>query len=376
MRIVLFSSFDELTPYAEEWDRLNDASALEAVPFRSWDWSSAWWQYYGELSDSSRKLFILGVFDGFGKLIGLAPWYLDRSMAFGRVVRFLGAGEVCADYLDVISRTGREEEVCDALAEWLAVEVGNYADLVELTAVDSAGSNIEKLAKGLGAAAYTTHQRGGDSCWRIELPVAIGQYLSQLSKNRRKVFRRTQRRMIDSGRAILRTAENVGEAAEFMEILIDLHKRRFFVDGRQTSNCSERFWNFHRDVAQRLFASGRAQLHLVEIDGSPAAAEYQLSGGGRLYAYQSGIDPDRLDDSPGVVAMVSILQWAVGKGYLSLDLLRGDESYKAHWLAKPRKCEEFRIVPEGLTPQIRHAAWLAGTTTYQWLKNSVKQNLT
>ena len=98
--------------------------------------------------------------------------------------------------------------------------------------------------------------------------------------------------MIDTGRAVLRTAQNIDELKEFMEILIDLHKRRFFINGRQTSKNTDHFWNFHREVARRLLLSGHVQLHLLEIDGIPAAAEYHFSGGGTPYAYQAGIDPE------------------------------------------------------------------------------------
>ena len=381
MRTVLFSTFDELTPYAEQWDRINDTSpsgpvlsgSVGPVPFRSWDWSSAWWQYYGEHWHASRRLFVLAVFDGLDNLIGLAPWYIDHSMAFGSVVRFLGSGEVCSDYLDIISQAGRENEVADALADWFAEELGNHVDLVELTAVDAVSSNVEKLASRLNPNVCAMHQRGGDSCWHIDLPANIDDYLIRLSKDGRKAFRRIERRMFDTGRAVLRTAETVDELAESMEILIDLHKRRFFVNGRQTSSCSDHFWNFHRDVAQRLFRAGHVRLHILDIDGMPAAAEYQFSGGSKLYVYQSGIDPDRLDVSPGSVAMTAVLRWAIAEGYHGLDLLRGNEGYKAHWRAKPRKCKEIRIVPGGIAPQLRHTVWLAGTNTYKWLKEGVKQ---
>ena len=372
MHIVLFSTFDELTPYAEQWDRINDTPAGNAVPFRSWDWSSTWWQYYGEHWHASRRLFVLAVFDGLDNLIGLAPCYIDYSMAFGSVVRFLGTGEACSDYLDIISQAGRENEVAAALADWFAAELGNHVDLVELTAVDAADSNVDKLAGLLDPNVYTMHHRSGEPCWQIDLSANLDGYITQLSKSGRKRFRRFERRMLDTGRAVLKTAETIGEVAEFMEILIDLHKRRFLLNGRQTSSCSDRFWNFHRDVAQRLFLAGHMRLHILEIDGSPAAAEYQFSGGGRLYAYQAGINPDHLDVSPGGVAMAAIIHWAISQGYQSLDLLRGDEAYKTHWRAKPRKCREVRIVPGGIAPRLRYAVWLAGTNTCQWLKDGVK----
>ncbi|MEA1951615.1 MAG: GNAT family N-acetyltransferase [Planctomycetota bacterium] len=122
-----------------------------------------------------------------------------------------------------------------------------------------------------------------------------------------------------------------------------------------------------------MLRGGHLSLHVLDIDGIPAAAEYQFTGGGIRYAYQSGIDPDRLRMSPGRVIMVALVRWAISQGYHTLDLMRGDEAYKAHWRAKSRKCLEIRIVPSRLAPQLRHSMWLAGTNTYNWLQEGVKQ---
>lgn len=368
MHIVRFTSLDELATYAEEWDRI-----CGNVPFRSWDWASTWWQYYGQHWYASRELFVLGVFDSRGNLVGLAPWYVERSVAFGRVVRFLGSGEVCSDYLDILAQAGLENEVAAVLADWLAAELSNYADLVELKAVDARGSTAVKLMDFLGRAACTTHRRSGISFWQIDLPPSVDEYIAKLSRNGRKQFRRIERRMVDSGRAVLRTAQTIGELEEFMEILIDLHKRRFFVNGRQTSSNTDRFWNFHRDLAQRMLLAGQVRLHILDIDGIPAAAEYHFSGGGTPYAYQAGIDPDRLGMSPGNVVMVTLVHWAIAQGYRTFNLMRGDEPYKAHWRAKPHKSLEIRIVPSRISPQLRHSVWLAGTSTYKWLKDGAKK---
>lgn len=368
MRVVRFSTLEELTPYSTQWDRISGA-----VPFRCWDWASTWWQYYGQHWDSSRELFVLAVFDDFDKLVGLAPWYIERSVAFGRVVRFLGSGEVCSDYLDILSQPGLENDVAATLADWLATELADYADLVELTAVDSDDSTVEKLGEYIGNEACTTHQRQGESCWRIGLPPTVEEYVARLSKNGRKSFRKIEHRLLDTGRAVLRTAQTAEEVAESMEILIDLHKRRFMLKGRQTSHGSDLFWNFHRDLAQRMLGSDHLLLHVLDIDGIPAAAEYQFAGGGTQYAYQAGIDPDRLNMSPGHVIMVALVRWAISQGYHTLDLMRGDEPYKAHWRAKPHECLEIRVVPSRIAPQLRHSVWLAGTNTYNWIQEGVKQ---
>ena len=88
--------------------------------------------------------------------IGFAPWYLQHSASQGRVVRFLGSGEVCSDYLAILCRPEDEDRVAAALAEWLIRAQGGAAsrsptgdtsdcwDLLELLGVDG-GSYLSSL---------------------------------------------------------------------------------------------------------------------------------------------------------------------------------------------------------------------------------------
>ena len=99
MHIRLIKSLDELSPYAETWDRL-----AAGVPFRCWTWLSHWWRCYGLTEDPRQKsqLAALAVFDEGKSLIGVAPWYLAHSITHGWTLRMLGTGEVCSDYLSLL----------------------------------------------------------------------------------------------------------------------------------------------------------------------------------------------------------------------------------------------------------------------------------
>ncbi len=81
-----------------------------------------WWRHYGPVIGSPQRqveLFTLAVYES-GELVGLAPWYLERSAARGRIIRFLGSGEVCSDYLTVLAARQHREAVVDVLADWLS----------------------------------------------------------------------------------------------------------------------------------------------------------------------------------------------------------------------------------------------------------------
>ena len=108
-------------------DRWNDLA--KGNVFRSWSWLITWWKYYGENNMYSRTLSVFLLFDGdapetavkthqtkpnldsVDSLVAILPCYLEQSLSKGcALTPVLGDGEVCSDYLGIISPTDREEE--------------------------------------------------------------------------------------------------------------------------------------------------------------------------------------------------------------------------------------------------------------------------
>ena len=100
VRIERLASTEALAPWSASWNAL-----AAGVPFRSFEWLESWWPAYGDAAD--RELFALAAFDSRGELVGLAPWYVERSASDRRAIRFLGSGEVCSDYLTILCRSER-----------------------------------------------------------------------------------------------------------------------------------------------------------------------------------------------------------------------------------------------------------------------------
>jgi CelD/BcsL family acetyltransferase involved in cellulose biosynthesis len=376
MQVYCLSELGELAPYAADWDRL-----AGGVPFWSWSWLSAWWRHYGEHSAIERpgaRLFVPCVFDHSGALVGLAPWYVDCRSRQGRVVRPLGSGEVCSDYLSVLCQPAMEYQVTEALADYLSGDQANGNldeqgwDLLELSGFDAQDAVIDQLIRHLSKKGNTVHRRAGPNCWRIELPTSWDEYLAMLSKSHRKQLRRLDRRMLASGRAVLHVVEQMGELPRGIEILIDLHQRRRRSLGGRGCFSSQRFDAFHREVMSELLRAGQLLLCWLELDGRPVAAEYQLAGDGVVYAYQAGVEPEALAEQPGRMIMLATLRRAIEGGCRGFDFLRGDEPYKAHFRAQPRPSLEVHVVPNRTSARVRHNLWLAGNNVKQWVKGGLK----
>ena len=367
MEVAWITRLNELAGLATHWNAL-----ARGVPFRSWCWLAAWWQHYGESADNRRRLFVLAVYDDDYHLVGLAPWYLESHPRQGEVVRFLGSGDVCSDYLSILSTPGREEEVAQALANWLCADAhagcGVWNNL-SLCGVDAGDTVTRIFVEVMQARGSLISQQAGPNCWRINLPANWDEYLATLSKSHRKQLRRLQRRLFDSGRAVLHLADDEDEVPRGLDILVGLHERRRQSIGQESRFSDARFAAFHRQVAGQLLHAGSLRLAWIELDGVPVAAEYQIAGHDVVYAYQSGIDPAALEIEPGRLVMMATLRRAIDERYRAFDLLRGDEPYKPHWRAQPRRSMQVTILPGGGARWIRNRAWLAGQQVRAWLKD-------
>ncbi|MGA2031052.1 MAG: GNAT family N-acetyltransferase [Thermoguttaceae bacterium] len=360
MRVIAFSSLEELAPYADSWDRL-----AGGVPFRSWTWSTCWWRQYGEnRADAGRlRLLVLGVFDPSDRLVGLAPWHLRRTRTQGRVLRWLGSGEVCSDYLSVLCMPPAEDAVAAALADHLAGPRRSRDfswDLLEINGVDARDRPVARLVEGLAERGCLVHRDTGMNCWRIDLPPTLDEYLGMLSKNHRKQVRRFERDLFESGRVVLHAAQNRVQLSEGTDLLVHLHQQRWRSLGKPGCFTSKRFEAFHREVMPLMLSSGQLQLYWLEMEGRRIAVDYHLTGEGVGYAYQGGIDPAALAYSPGRLMTQAVIRRAIAQGGKALDYLRGDEPYKAQFGAVPRPSLALRIVPNQSVSRLRHGLWFAG----------------
>ncbi len=363
LRIAVTRDASQLDSIADGWNRL-----AGDIPFRSWEWCQCWWQHY---RDASSQLFVISVLDEDGEIVGLAPWYLSHSARHGSVVQFLGSGEVCSDYLSVLTAPEMAEAVAHRLADWLATEGRQYWNLLDFSGVEQDDPVLEGLWQRLAALGHAVDRRADLSCWRTELPPDWDQFLASLSKSRRERTRAMLRRVVDTGRAVVHHVTDPAELDHAFEILVDLHQKRRKSLSQEGCFSSPRFTAFHRDVMGRLLAAGQLRLLWTELEGRPMAVEYGITGGDVVYYYQGGFDPELADERPGWLSFAVSLKLAVAQGYRSFDFLRGDESYKASWRATARPLIRLRVAGAHTSDRMRLAAWQACVSVKGWARQWV-----
>jgi CelD/BcsL family acetyltransferase involved in cellulose biosynthesis len=364
LHVTRITGGDELAALAEGWNRL-----AADIPFRRHEWLESWWRHY---RTPHCELFVLQVADATGLLVGVAPWYLEKSKSRGRIVRFLGSGEVASDYVGVLAADGHEAAVPARLAEWLSIEGAGRWDLIDLDGIASDDIVTLGLAAEMKVRGHALHRRERFRTWRASLPRDWNEYLMGLSKSRRERARQLWRRNFETGRAVLHVVKEVDDVARGIDVLRTLHQSRRESLGEAGCFASSRFGGFHLEVARKFLELGRLRLQWLELDGRAVAAEYSLEGGDTVYYYQSGFDAELADARPGWLALVASLRLAIEQGFRSFDFLRGDEPYKASLGAEPRPLIELRVVGRNPTARLRNVAWVAAEGMKAWIKRGLQ----
>jgi CelD/BcsL family acetyltransferase involved in cellulose biosynthesis len=395
LHVTRISATDALLPLASDWNRL-----AADVPFRQFAWHNAWWRHYG---GGPRELFVLVVREGgtgvspvpsaetkltmqrhgqdasatLGPIVGIAPWFVETTSSRGRVIAPLGSGEVCSDYQGVLALPADAEAVTEAIADWLTTTASDHTshhawDLLHLDNIAADDVAIGRLVSHIWTGGNTVHREPGANCWRITLSGDWEQYVESLSKSHRKQVRRLERCSLATGRAVLHTADSPKSLGRAMALLVELHQARWQSLGQPGCFSTKAFAGFLHEVAEEMSAAGKLRLHWIEIDGVPAAVEFQLAGGGVTYAYQAGVRPELLDEEPGRLINIATIRHAIEHGASGFDFLRGDEPYKAHFRAEPRETVTYRIVPQRTLAQVRHGLWLAGDSVKGWVKTGLE----
>lgn len=351
LSVELVEQPSQLDSLAGEWNALDGG-----VPFRSHPWLTTWWKHYAD--PSRQRLHVLLVrSSGSDQIVGLAPWYLHHSRTRGDVLRPLGAGEVCSDHLTILCDNANAPQVAKCIANHLAHSDAWHR--LELDAVDQSDECMQHLASELGQRECGIATRQEGNCWSIDLPATWDEFLALQSKSHRKQLRRAADRVLDTPRSKWHPAETLEDFRQAWPIFVDLHQRRRTSLGEPGCFASHRFAAFHAEVAPLMLERGQLRLGWLELDAVPAAAEYHFAGPQATYAYQGGVDPDRLQDEPGRLSNIATIRRAIQQQHSTFDFLRGDEPYKAHWRAVAQPTYRLRV----MAPRHSHN-WLLQTADW------------
>ncbi|MBL9086153.1 MAG: GNAT family N-acetyltransferase [Planctomycetia bacterium] len=329
---------------------VRDAAGLEALTpawralltdrqfFVGPDWVRSW------LEGPGRPLtpHVLTVREG-SRLVGVLPLAARR-----RVVSTCGADEGLA-HVDVVAEPGRAAAVADlvlahldgeAWARWRVHRVAEGGALH--AALRARADRRPVLERFVGACPYVEHH--GD--W--------ASFLKDLSKHQRHEATRQLRRFFEGPDAAVRWVTDPADVDAALDVVFDLHKRRFEALGKPTAFARPEVRAFHGTLARRLADRNALMLGVLSDGGRPVAAAYGAHLGGTTSFFNAGIDPAFARAGAGVVLRCLVLKDAVlAAGRHELDLLEGCQEWKLRWATGVRPMLDVDVFPASVGGRVR-----------------------
>jgi len=330
-----------------EWMALLAHSPSDCI-FLTWEWLFTWWKHLA----GDRKLHILVIRSG-DDVIGIAP-LASPSTKLSRLARiqtleFLGTGSVGSDYLDIIARQGKEDEVMNILSDYFKRE--KY--VLDLKQLARNRSLVMQLAVKLQEQGWTLSETVTNTCPFIDLAGHTWQsFQAGLSSNHRYNFHRRLKNVYRDFTAGFECVVSEDQRSAALATLVALHNNRMQERGGSDGLHTSDLQGFHEELTRLALGQGWLRLFILKLNDAKVAALYGFIYRNKFFFYQSGFDLRYSANSVGLVTMGLAIQSAIADGAEEFDLLHGDEKYKSLWAKNKRDLVRMEVYPP--TPR----AWM------------------
>jgi len=289
MTVRIADGLSGLRSLKDDWDRLHAAG--EGGLFQSHAWMEAWAEAIEGQEQGDIRILVAG--DSC-----IVPLIVQRRFGIRRL-RWLGA-EV-TDYCDVV---GGDDVAADIRAHLPP------ADIVELRQMRT-GSVATRV--------FTASVEGGPSC----------PYIAVADAEPPKDVLYAERR---AGSVQHHVAATVGERERVVEFVIAQKRASLVRQGIRTEEFDRRVTPFMRRLPALDYPAGtQPYFSSLSLDGQTVAAQVGFIEGKSLLYYLPAYDAAFRQHSPGHLLLLSLLRAAQSMGLETIDLLRGQESYKFKW---------------------------------------------
>lgn len=343
-------------------------------PFLRWEWMFQWWTEFG----NRDELATVVVRSPDGASVAVAPWFRHYSRLQGTVIRQLGSGAVCSDYVSLLAdpESPLRSQIVSALAALITDggprSVFAGVDLFEFEGHRSDDVFMTELFEVLTGLGVRVEREEFSASWATRLEPDWNSFETRLHRSFRRKTRKAAKR-IDSQEVQLTRATSPESIASHWETLVSLHQRRRNSLGEPGCFADAAFERFLRKATMELADAGRAIVNVAHCDGQPLAANVEFTGGESIFMYQSGVDPDRMALEPGHLLLTHSIRHAITDTCTQFDFLRGDESYKALWRAERIPLCRTRVVAPRLTAAVRYQMFDTGKRVRNWARSLFPQ---
>ncbi len=318
-----------------EWN--DHVARCDGPVYTTYEWQSLWWECFG----AGRELHIIRFFTN-GKIVGIAPFFLERGNAPGkRRLRLIGSGDAFTksggifrddgpgDYLDILVDPEYSAEVGESFLAFL-LNVKGSIERIDLVNLREDGCFMTMIAPRLAGSPFAPEFHDADRCPYIPVDQDTDVFIKGLDAGARRRYGQAFRLVVAPEAPLRRISNDPGSWDTFFDDLVRLHQERWnragfpglFFDGKNA--------RFQRLVAEAFARNGWLWFSGLYDGTDCLAARLGFVFRGRLYDYLSGFNEasPRARKRPGLGLLITMYDEARARGLKRLDLLRGEESYK------------------------------------------------
>jgi CelD/BcsL family acetyltransferase involved in cellulose biosynthesis len=330
MEFTYHTTFESLAPLASEWDAML-AECITDAPFLRFQYLRDWWQTLGGGEWPQAELAVVTAHEA-DKLIGVAPLFQAVNREGLSALLLLGSIEI-SDYLDLIVRPADLPRFLAGLLDFLASRVTSGWRALDWVNLPEASPTLAALEAESASRGWTFTREVYQPAPYIPLPADFDTYLAGIEKKQRHEIRRKMRRAAEYEipvRWYLVEDESTLEAemdAFFALMTQDPAKEKFLTEPMRRQMLA---------TARTALRGGWLWLAFLEVGGKKAAGAFNFDYANRLWGYNSGVNRDFIELSPGWVLLSHTLQWACEHGRGEFDFMRGNEEYKYRFGGRDR----------------------------------------
>ncbi len=179
---------------------------------------------------------------------------------------------------------------------------------------------------------------------------------SAISRNSRQQLRRNLRTFESVGPLRCERADTVETALLWFQALKELHIESWTNRNKRHSFHNPFFETFHREVIARGVGQGTVDLLRISAGTSALGYLYNFRDGGRIIAYQSGVDQKMRHNRPGYVAHLLAMELCAQTGATHYDFLAGDNQLKRTFASERYAMSSWTFARKTLAARLTHTA--------------------
>lgn len=323
MKLKVLRSLEEVNALENTWNDLLEKSASH-VPFLRHEYIRTWWKTLGGGEWAHGDLFVVLGYEDSGKLAGIAPLFFTKNLDGEPALMLVGSIEI-SDYLDLIVSPSNLKVFVEALFDFLTGPQAPDWQVLDFYNIVETSATLTALQQGTARRGWTYTQTELQHCPYIPLPSDWDSYLAGISKKQRHEIRRKIRRA--ENHTLPMRWYTVNDAASLDEG-IDAFLALMAQDEEKKRFLTEIMRSQMRAAVHAAFDAGWLQLSFLEFDGENAAGYLNFDFGDHIWVYNSGLNDEFRELSPGWVLLGYLIQQAIKQGCKAFDFMRGDEDYK------------------------------------------------